>query len=88
MVIGRVMASKLYTGHPSLRLQFFEKRSVLYVRIETFNVSVYDPCNTTRSVDIMDLPGKVRELQTESRRDEQWFKKLGKVRRVGHSFKL
>ena len=52
------MASKLYTGHPSFGLQFFEKRSVLYVRTETFNVSVYDPCHTSWFFDIIILPGK------------------------------
>ena len=52
------MASKLHTGHPSLRLQFLEKRSVLYVRIETFDVSVYDRYHATWFSEIMNLPGK------------------------------
>ena len=49
---------KLYTGHPCLSSQFFEKRSVLYVHSSTFNVSVYAPYYTTQLVKIMDLPGK------------------------------
>ena len=57
------MASKLYTGYPSLRLQFFEKRSVLYVRIETFNVSVYDPYHATWFSEIMNLPGKKSRVE-------------------------
>ena len=33
-LIGRVMASKLDTGHPPLRLQIFEKQSVLYILLK------------------------------------------------------
>ena len=57
------MASKLYTGHPSLRLQFFEKLSVLYVRMETFNVSVYDPYHSMWFSEIMNLPGKKSRVE-------------------------
>ena len=46
--LSRVMAKKLYTGHPCLSSQFFEKRSVLYVHSSTFSVSVYAPYYTTR----------------------------------------
>ena len=46
--LSRVMAKKLYTGHPCLSSQFFKKRSVLYVHSSTFNVSVYAPYYTTR----------------------------------------
>ena len=41
---------KLYTGHPCLSLQIFEKRRVLYVHSSTFNVSVYAPYYATRFV--------------------------------------
>ena len=54
------MAKKVYTGHPCLSLQFFEKQSVLYIHGSTFNVSVYAPYYTTRLVKIMDLPGKAK----------------------------
>ena len=46
--LSQVMAKKLYTGHPCLSSQFFEKRSVLYVHNSTFNVSVYTLCYTMR----------------------------------------
>ena len=58
MFLGRVMAKKLYAGHPGLGLQFFEKRSRLYALCSTFNVSVYAPCHTAWLGDLMDLPGK------------------------------
>ena len=58
-LLSRVMPKKLYTGHPCLSLQFFEKRSVLYVHCSTFNVSVYAPYYTTRLFAIMNLPGKM-----------------------------
>ncbi len=51
--IGRVMAKKLYAGHPGL-----EKRSLLYALCSTFNVSVYAPCHTAWLGNLMDLPGK------------------------------
>ena len=57
------MASKLYMGHPSLRLQFFEKRSVLYIRIEMYNVSVYDPYHATWFSEIMNLLGKKSKVK-------------------------
>ena len=60
-LLGRVMPQKLYTGHPCLSSQFFEKRSVLYVHSSTFNVSVYAPYHATRFVKIMNLPGKKAE---------------------------
>ena len=46
--LSQVMAKKLYTGHPCLSSQFFNKRRVLYVHSSTFNVSVYAPYYTTR----------------------------------------
>ena len=58
MFLGRVMAKKLYAGHPGLGLQFFEKRSLLYALRSTFNVSVYAPCHTAWLGNLMDLPGK------------------------------
>ena len=56
--LGRVMAEKLYTGHPCLSSQFFEKRSDLHVHTSTFNVSVYASCHTAWLAILMDLPGK------------------------------
>ena len=57
-LLSRVMAKKLYTGHPCLSSQFIEKRSDLYVHSSTFNVSVNAPCHTTRLTFLIDLPGK------------------------------
>ena len=52
------MALKLYTGHPCHCLQFFEKRSILYIGTETFNVSIYGPYHTMQFSNVMNLPGK------------------------------
>ena len=57
------MAKKLYTGHPCLSSQFFEKRSILYVHSSTFNVSVYAPYHTAWLAILMDLPGKATDRQ-------------------------
>ena len=51
-------AQKLNTGHSCLNLQFFEKRSVLYVHCSTFNVSVYALYYTTRFVRHNEFAGK------------------------------
>ena len=57
-LLSRVMAKKLYTGHPCLSLQFFEKQIILYVRSSTFNVSVYALYYTTRFVSHNEFAGK------------------------------
>ena len=57
-LLSRVMAKKFYTGHPCPCLQFFEKRSMLYVHRSTFNVSVYAPYATAWLAKLMNLPGK------------------------------
>ena len=54
-LLNRVIANKLYTGHPCLSSQIFEKRSGLYVHSSTFNVSVLHHAVSA----IMNLPGKM-----------------------------
>ena len=53
------MAKRLYTGHSCFSLQFFKKRSILYVYSSTFNVSIYTLCHTAWLTDTTgSLPGK------------------------------
>ena len=56
--LSRVMAKKLYTGHPCHCSQFFEKRSVSFALCSTFNVSVYVPYYATWFVHHNEFAGK------------------------------
>ena len=61
------MAKKLYMGNLCLSLQFFQKRSVLYVHSSTFSVSVYALYHTMWLAILIDLLGKARQAMKKER---------------------
>ena len=74
----------MYTGHPSLRSQFFKKWNVFYVRRETFNISVNHLYHHA-VVEDKGFPGKKTRVIAEGLYREAMKGKLSKLSMIGHA---